>query len=319
MPEAVISPSVVSPIDTTGEAVMPITTSVNESTREAIANPPTQTNEIDDTIDGDEVPIPPHGEIDSDEPPLESYVHLQQIILLLTCLEWHWRDRQDFFAAGNLTIYYSINRRRSEDFRGPDFFLVLDTTRRPRKSWVVWEEDGKYPHVIIEILSEATARVDRGLKKEIYQNTFRTPNYFWFDPRNLEFAGFHLVAGEYQPIIPNPQGYLWSEPMGLYVGIYQQQLRFFTLEGDLVPTPPEVATQSLQQANEAIQQAADTRQWAEAAVQQAEDTRQQVETELQQARQQANQAIQQAQLEAERAEKLAAKLREWNLNPEDFC
>lgn len=25
------------------------------------------------------------------------------------------------------------------NFRGPDFFVVLDTERRPRPSWVVWE------------------------------------------------------------------------------------------------------------------------------------------------------------------------------------
>jgi hypothetical protein len=75
----------------------------------------------------------------SDEPPLESYLHLQQMILLLTCLEWWWRDRQDFFAAGNLTVYYSPRQRKSEHFRGPDFFVVLGTERKPRKSWVVWE------------------------------------------------------------------------------------------------------------------------------------------------------------------------------------
>ncbi len=32
------------------------------------------------------------------------------------------------------------------------FFVVLGTTRNQnRKSWVVWQEEGKYPNVIIEI------------------------------------------------------------------------------------------------------------------------------------------------------------------------
>ena len=95
----------------------------------------------------------PPGDLYSDEPPLESELHLRQIILLLQSLEWLWRDRTDFYAAGNLTIYYSPNQKKSEDFRGPDFFLVLDTERKSRKSWVVWEENGQYPHVIVEILS----------------------------------------------------------------------------------------------------------------------------------------------------------------------
>lgn len=183
----------------------------------------------------------PKSDLLSDEPPMESYLHLQQMILLLKCLEWYWQDRNDFFVAGNLTIYYSPNQRKSEYFRGPDFFVVLGVARKPRKSWVVWEEEGKYPHVIIEILSDSTAETDRGLKKEIYQETFRTPNYFWFDPTSLEFKGFQLMAGKYEEIAANEQGWLWSQQLELFLGVHDSQLRFFTPEGKLVPTPEEVA------------------------------------------------------------------------------
>lgn len=141
------------------------------------------------------MPVPPT-DLDSDEPPLESYLHLQQMLLLLKCLDWLWQDRNDYFVAGNLTVYYSMRQQKSEDFRGPDFFVVLDTEKRPRKSWVVWEEGGKYPNVIIELLSYSTAQTDRGLKKQIYQNIFRTSDYFWFSPDTLEFEGYHLVQGQ---------------------------------------------------------------------------------------------------------------------------
>lgn len=183
----------------------------------------------------------PPGDLYSDEPPLETELHLRQIILLLKSLEWLWRDRNDFYVAGNLTIYYSPRQRKSEHFRGPDFFVVLDTERKTRKSWVVWDEDGKYPNVIIEILSPKTADTDKGFKKKLYQDTFRTPDYFWFDPNTLEFVGFHLVDGDYQPLEENSQGQLWSQQLGLFLGIHQNQLRFFTPEGKLVPTPEEVA------------------------------------------------------------------------------
>ncbi|AFY34566.1 Uma2 family endonuclease [Calothrix sp. PCC 7507] len=201
----------------------------------------TLAKELETTQDIAEDVIVPPGDLYSDEPPFESKLHLEQIMLLLKCLKWLWRDRNDFYAAGNLTIYYSQNKRKTEHFRGPDFFVVLDTERKTRKSWVVWEEDGKYPHVILEILSESTANIDRDLKKNLYQNTFRTPDYFWFDPYTLEFAGFHLLDGKYQPLEPNNQGHLWSQQLELYLGIYQGLLRFFTPEGELVPTPEEVA------------------------------------------------------------------------------
>lgn len=192
----------------------------------------------------------PPGDLLSYEPPMETYLHLQQMILLLKCLEWWWRDRSDFFAAGNLTIYYSPQQRKSEFFRGPDFFVVLGTERKPRPSWVVWQEGGQYPHVIIEILSDSTAETDRGLKKQIYQDIFRTPDYFWFDPNSFEFQGFQLVGGQYQPLEANEQGCLWSQQLQLFLGLENGQLRFFTPQGKLVPTAEESALRLAQKLQE---------------------------------------------------------------------
>ena len=192
----------------------------------------------------------PPGDLLSYEPPMETYLHLQQMILLLKCLEWWWRDRSDFFAAGNLTIYCSPQQRKSEFFRGPDFFVVLGTERKPRPIWVVWQEGGQYPHVIIEILSDSTAETDRGLKKQIYQDIFRTPDYFWFDPNSFEFQGFQLVGGQYQPLEANEQGCLWSQQLQLFLGLENGQLRFFTPQGKLVPTAEESALRLAQKLQE---------------------------------------------------------------------
>ena len=244
--------------------------------------------------------IPP-SDLFSDEPPLETYLHLQQMLLLIKCLDWWWRDRQDFFSAGNLTIYYSPHQRRSEDFRGPDFFVVLGVERYPRKSWVVWEEQGKYPNVIIEILSPTTAKSDRGLKKRVYQDIFRTPDYFWFDPETLELAGFMLVGGEYQQLKPNSQEQLWSQQLNLYVGIHNRQLRFFTPEGQLVPTPEEAAELAQQQVQQQIER-------AECELQQ----------QIERAERELQQQIERAERATERSERLAAKLRELNIDPDSL-
>ena len=203
-----------------------------------------------------DTPIFPPSELLSDEPPLETTRHLRQLILLLTCLERLWNDRHDFFAGGNLSIYYSIRQRKSEDVRGPDFFVVLDTERRERKSWVVWAEDGKYPNFILEVLSDSTAQTDRGLKKQLYQDVFRTPDYFWFHPYTLEFQGFKLNYRHYEAIEPNDLGWLWSNELQLFLGVLNQQLRFFTPEGELVPTPEEAEIQERQRAEQAAAQAA---------------------------------------------------------------
>ncbi|MGB7712464.1 MAG: Uma2 family endonuclease [Microcoleus sp.] len=192
--------------------------------------------------------MPDASKIESDEPEMESSLHYVQLSLLVACLEWLWRDKNDFFIGANLTVYYSEQQLRNRDFRGPDFFLIRNTQKRPRRSWVVWQEDGKYPDIIIELLSESTAKVDRNEKKILYQNRFRTPEYFWFDPEDLEFAGFRLVGQEYQAIVANESGRLWSDILELYLGIYEGKLRYFTLNGQLVPTPEEAALQAQQRA-----------------------------------------------------------------------
>ena len=198
-----------------------------------------------------EVTCPPT-DLWSDEPPLESDLHLQQITILIGCLERLWQQRTNYYASGNLTIYYNEEQLKKRDFCGPDFFVVLDTEKHPRKSWVVWGEQGKYPNVIVEILSDSTANIDRNKKKNLYQNTFRTPNYFWFDPNSLELQGFRLIGGQYQAISPNDQGYLWSEQLGLYLGIFDRKLRYFTANGQLVPTPQEAELQQRQAKEQAI-------------------------------------------------------------------
>jgi len=272
-----------------------------------------------------EVTCPPT-DLWSDEPPLESDLHLQQIIILLNCLELLWQEKNDYYASGNLTIYYNEEQLKKRDFCGPDFFVVLDTEKRPRKSWVVWGEQGKYPNVIVEIISDSTANIDRTKKKILYQNTFRTPNYFWFDPNTLEFQGFTILEGQYQAISPNDRGYLWSEQLGLYLGIFERKLRYFTADGQLVPTPQEAELQQRQAKEQALLEKEQERQGKEQALLEKEQERQgkeQALLEKEQAlleKEQEQQAKEQALLEKEQErqakERLAAKLRELGINPQ---
>jgi Uma2 family endonuclease len=257
----------------------------------------------------------------SDEPEMETSLHYMQLLLLVTSLEWLWRDCNDFFIGANLTIYFSRQQLRNRDFRGPDFFLVKDTEKRSRNSWVVWEEDGRYPDLIIELLSESTADLDRNLKKNLYENRFHTPEYFWFSPENLEFAGFELVGNKYQEIIPNARGWCWSDVLRLYLGVEGSKLRYFTPDGDLVPTPEEAALAAQQQALAAQQQTLEAQQQALEAQQQALEAQQQALAAQQQALE-AQQQVSEAELRLEqeqmRSQRLAEHLRSLGVHPDSL-
>jgi hypothetical protein len=56
------------------------------------------------------------------------------------------------------------------------------------------------------------------------------------------------MSGQYQAIEPNENGWLWSQQLGLYLGIDHDQLRFFTPQGKLVLTPEETAEKLQQRA-----------------------------------------------------------------------
>ena len=247
----------------------------------------------------------------SDEPEMESSLHYSQLALLMSCLEFFWENRDDFFIAANLTIYYSPQQIKTRDFRGPDFFFVKGAERRDRLSWVIWEESGQFPNVIIELLSESTASVDRTTKKKLYAHRFKTPEYFWFGPNTLEFAGFRLVNGDYEAILPDAQGHLWSEEMELFLGIHDRKLRYFDPQGKMVPTPREDAEQARLQIEQARLQIEQARLQTEQARLQTEQAR--LQTDMAVAL--GNEAQVRADAERSRAEKLADHLRSLGIDP----
>jgi Uma2 family endonuclease len=186
--------------------------------------------------------------------PLESNWQRAQMDLLIELINLHWADRTDFYAGGNMFIYYSPYRLKSEDVRGPDFFVVKGTDKaRVRRSWIVWEEEGKLPHVIVELVSPSTQAEDEGRKKELYEQTFRTPEYFLYYPDEVKLIGWQLVGGVYQPLQPDVRGWLWSDQLGLWLGTwagygdngeYNTWLRFYEANGRLVPTHSERAAEA---------------------------------------------------------------------------
>jgi Uma2 family endonuclease len=197
----------------------------------------------------EEVSLPPTNLPDNDGMPLESPWHRKNINLLIESVDVHRRGRRDYFAGGNMFIYFSAQQVRNRDYRGPDFFVVNGVDRdRPRLSWEVWNEDGQYPNVIVELLSPTTAVEDRTTKKDVYERTFRLPEYFLYDPDERRLEGWRLApGGAYVAITPDERGWMWSEQLQLWLGtwpgVYQGQedlwLRLYGPDGQLVPTQAE--------------------------------------------------------------------------------
>ena len=223
-----------------------------------------------------------------DGEPLESDWHVVELSLLRTQIRQSMveQGRSDFFVGTNMFVYYSVEQAREvadeerkglekRAFRGPDVFWVGGVKTRKRKCWIAWEEDGRLPDVIVELLSPSTANKDRKEKKDLYAQVFRTAEYFLYDPETRALEGFRLVDRSYRPIPPDEKGRLWSGQIGVSLGLWHgfyegtedDWVRLYRPDGTLVPTPAEAERQ----------QAEEERQRAEAADQRAEAERRRAE------------------------------------------
>ena len=264
--------------------------------------PHTVEHEMESVESWSPLELPPVEELVTDDgEPMESERHKKQMDLLIASLELAWAERQDFYVGGNMALYFSPRQIRNNDFRGPDVFVVTETERRERKAWVLWEEEGRVPDVIIELISPSTEKEDRGPKKETYRR-LRVANYFLFDPFSAKLEGFEFDfrTRRYVRKVPDRQGRLRCEPLGLWLGTHRhrfqgleaQWLCWFDGAGNFLPEPEWVAQKQKARADA------------------AEERAESAEARLGQETERAESAEARAKLAEANAERMAAKLRE---------
>lgn len=205
-----------------------------ESTAVPIHGPP---------IESHLIAYPPDDLLIEDGIPLESNWHRLQINLLIDMIKWHWRDRDDYFAGGNMFLYYGREQARNRDFRGPDFFLVNNVPAKPeRPYWAVWDEEGRYPDLIIELLSPTTREQDLTTKFRLYEQTFATPEYVAYDPETERILAWRNTGKLFEPIPPDEDGRYPLATTGLKIGTWRGRrldfettwLRFFDQHGQMI-------------------------------------------------------------------------------------
>jgi Uma2 family endonuclease len=238
---------------------------------------------------------------------MESDWHVVSISLLDELVRNHLGTPTHYFCGGNMFIYYSVQQakeieeyvegetvKKKPRFKGPDFFLVKDVDgTKPRESWVVWEEDGRYPDLVVEFISSSTRKKDVDRNVKFYAKVFRVPEYFWFDRRVGELVGYRLVGGGYVRIEADGRGWLWSEVLGAYLGVWVGEyrgrvwswLRLWDGDGQLVLTREEREARERARAAEAEARAAEAEARAaeaEAQAQQERAERERLQAQLEQ-------------------------------------
>lgn len=217
------------------------------------------------------------------KPMAEGDVQCSYLTYARNALRIYFQNRSDVYVAGNLFIYYEEGN--PEAVVAPDVFVVFGVENRNRGSYKTWQEQHKTPDFVLEITSKSTRSKDQGAKKGIYA-FLGVREYFQYDPTgdylNPQLQGLRLVEGNYFPVeittLPDNSLSLSSE-LGLELRLEFGELRFY---------------------DPAIGQKLLTHEEAVAAQQEAVAAQQAAEQALKE--------------EQERSQRLAAKLRELNID-----
>jgi Uma2 family endonuclease len=200
---------------------------------------------------------------DSDDTPVDN--ELQNLVpnLLEAILALAWSDREDWFFAVDMGIYYAPG----EAAIVPDGFLALGVGRfvgeGGRLSYVLWEENGIQPIFALEVVSKTYGgeyerkKVDYAKLGILYYAIY-VPGRTRRDRQPLEI--YQLENGEYRQLSGNP---VWLPEIGLalgrdrgtYLGRTREWLYWYDRQGNRLPTPEELAQRERQRAEIASQRA----------------------------------------------------------------
>jgi Uma2 family endonuclease len=152
---------------------------------------------------------------ESDGKPMgETDEHIEETIRLRQLLKRLFAG-QRVYVSGNLLVFYQQGDPKK--FVVPDVFVAKGLEPRDRRFYKLWIEH-KPPDVILEVTSAKTKKKDTSTKPELYRQ-MRVPEYFLFDPTqdylDPPLQGYRLTGERHEPLVPDPQGSLVSEQLGL--------------------------------------------------------------------------------------------------------
>jgi Uma2 family endonuclease len=183
---------------------------------------------------------------------------------LIRILKAWYAQHQRVYVSGNLLLFYVRGNKRRHI--SPDVFVVKGVPKGDRLNYILWEE-GKAPHLVIELTSSSTRHEDVSRKFRLYQDVLKVKEYFLFDPLGdylqPQLQGYRLRGGSYQAVRP-VAGRLPSRVLELHLEADGEDLRLYDPQTQRwLPTPEERITLTEQRLRQQQQRAEQERQRAD--------------------------------------------------------
>jgi Uma2 family endonuclease len=215
---------------------------------------------------------------ESDGKPLaENTLQYEWIEKLKGGLEAQFSEDPEVFVAADLLWYPVEGNNRTR--QAPDVFVAIGRPKGYRGSYRQWEEDSIAPQVVFEILSPGN-RAGEMVEKAVFYERHGVEEYYLYDPHNNSFDALlrSPTTGELERV-DTALGFV-SPRLGIRFDTSGSELRVYHPNGELFKSYAALVT------------------------------------ERERALQERERALQQRDEERERAERLAARLRELGIDPE---
>lgn len=123
---------------------------------------------------------------------------------------------------------------------GPDVAVLLGV--QEQRVWGTFDvaEEGARPALVIEIVSPSSTETDRSGKRDEYE-AVGVPLYVLVDavglrdPAPLRLIAYRLGATGYEVMPPDERGWLWLEPVRVWLGVEHGRPRCYDEAGQPIP------------------------------------------------------------------------------------
>lgn len=244
---------------------------------------------------------------------MQGTAHVNDVIRLRSIFRYHLRDRKNIAVYSDLKIEWGISGLSNP---APDISIIADVNdpEKPRSIFYVPEE-GVKPFFILEVVSPRYRNADADKKPEIYRKA-GVSEYIIADPglKDNEISytvrGYRLIGNRYVNIASDRHGRIYSQTTGVWIGASESRDRLVIYD--------DVTGEEILSDEERAEAEVRSRMIAEAIAEAETQSRISAEAIADREKQRADQEKQRADQERLRAERLAAKLRELGIMPEEI-
>ena len=162
-----------------------------------------------------------------------NYDHQRRVRYLADVFLARVADRSDAVVLNDVRIAWDAPGLKAH---GPDIMVIFGVRRI--RNWSTFDvaQEGARPTLIVEVTSPETRALDLEIKVTHYARA-GGPLYVIVDAyeqrgeARLRVLGYELADGEYRPLVPNAEGWLWLAPLKVWIGVQENEVYCFDAQG----------------------------------------------------------------------------------------